>query len=299
MGKKSLITAVLCCMSCLIVFAQGQSEEEKERLRKAKISSATMMFHRYDVEGDLDPKGIKRTYEKYDAYGNLVMKVNYDLESAVEEKFTYGYNKEAIPVYMIHYDDEENIIDKRRMKYNDAGKLKEAEGLAEDNKYTIEVTFNTPELPASKVKISAKGDTIYLITWEYDEHGNKIKEQFNGEKQYHTIYEYDEHDNMITKTAYSGDRQGYRYEYTYDSEGRKTSKEKLDRKGASIDKFFYEYNDKGWLKVEKHYSNYLGYLEERMVYSYDAYGNIEEIKTWDSEDGMPIYLNKFVYRKRK
>lgn len=299
MVKNSLLIIFLCVLTTVKLNAQGQSNEEKKRLRNAKVTSATTMFHKYDVDGNLDPKGTKRTYEKYDVMGNLVMKVNYDQNSAVIEKFTYGYDKNLNPVYLIQYDDNEKIIDKRRMKYNDAQKLEKAEGVAEDNEYTINFTFNSPEQPASKVKVTADGDTVYKIMWKYDEAGNKVKEIYRGKNNYRILYEYDEHNNLITKTAYSGDRQGYRYKYEYDDKDQKVAEEKLDPKGVSIDKYFFEYNDKGWLKVKKHYSNYLGYLEERMVYSYDEHGNVEEIKTWDSEEGMPVFLTKVIYRKRK
>ncbi len=295
---RSLLLTVLATFLILTLNAQVDPTAKREQIVKSKIRSITVMGHKFTEEGDEDPVGIKKTHEMFDEKGNKTRAYNYYKNASIKDQTMYRYNSQGKLSGVITKDGNDKILERYMIKYDAKGNESEKLGEKDGKAYHIKYDYKNGLL-TKKTKVDANDSQVWQYVYEYNTDGKMIKEKYLGKKNFETHYFYNNKGLMTRNVSFADTIQGYTYLYEYDDKGNKIREEQLDGKERSMNVYKYIYQDNGKVSVIELYSNYLGYLSQKWVYRYDGDGNIEQIKIFDKEEGLPVFNSKYIYRYRK
>ena len=298
MTRNIIINIFLLFIASVTVFGQSTAEKDRQRILTSKIESITLMGHKYDIEGVEDPKAKKKTHEIYDEKGRLKMAITYNRIGIENKTFNKYDSKNRLSAAIIK-DGEEKVIDQFKLKYNKDDKIAEKKGSRDGNDYVVSYEYNNEGKLISKIKTNGVGGVIWRDDYEYDDRGNQIREKHSGNQAYETKFTYDANNRMTSSQAFQDTIPGYKYLYTYNDSGKKIKEEQFDGRGNNLNTYTYSYNAAGDVSSINLYSDYLGYLSQKWTYKYDGKGNVLEIKIFDTEEGLPVFTSKYIYRFRK
>lgn len=292
------INFFLLFITSLTVIGQSTAEKDRQRILTSKIESITLMGHKYDIEGVEDPKAKKKTHEIYDEKGRLKMAITYN-RIGIEDKTINKYDSKNRLSAAIVKDGDDAVIDQFKLKYNKDNKIVEKKGSRQGNDYVITFKYDDEGKLISKIKTNGVGGVIWKDEYLYDARGNKISEEHSGIESYETKFSYDANNRLICSQAFQDTVPGYKYLYAYNGGGKKIKEEQFDSRGNNLNTYTYSYNTAGDVSSINLYSDYLGYLSQKWTYKYDGKGNVLEIKIFDTEEGLPVFTSKYIYRFRK
>lgn len=202
------------------------------------------------------------------AYGSdgLTYK-KYETEYYPDSEYVYEYNEYGDSLGYVGYDEDGNITESVRSEYitDEKGELI-GEKVYENDVLTQEM----------KYAAGNDGQEDYLYITEnvlYGEDGSK------------TVETYDEAGELIREAFYGADgKKAYEYdvEYLYDDEGNLTATEKRE-KGVLKQKLIYEYDEEGYVKLEKTYEG--DRLVKEVEYTATDFYMYESKITTYNEDG--------------
>ncbi len=216
-----------------------------------------------DVRAMLDNFKVVPTHTGLRSYSNYnrVEKTEYNEHGDVirltlsDPKYSYGdvtysyeyvYDENGNVLKKSETDDEYGTVQVTEYEYDDQNRIVKI--IEED--HTTENVYDDAGNVIKETK-TVGGERVHVSEYTYDDHGNKLSytETYNGEleRTEEYSYEYNEHGDItkyieITDLTNRTERE-IRYEYTYDSEGRKTKIVSDGYVGAKTEEF--EYDERG------------------------------------------------------
>lgn len=243
---------------------------------------------------------ISETWSTYDAHGNEINRKIEHYENGLElVNMSYDSNNRLIS--LIHKNDSEEILNHRKVEWNETGDQKQTKYFDEEGELInkVQVKYNAEGVVLEERYFDGEDTLAETYLFEYDDKGNILKRvgQFGG---FDTMdsYNYDlDEKGRITKTTKSddeGDEENWLF--TYHENDQQSSKthispdqskviEYLDEKGLIIkrervDKTNYTYftedliYDEGGNLLRKHVLTDGKYL--KVSYEYQFKGDEEE-----------------------
>jgi hypothetical protein len=291
------IVALACLLVFgLISFAQETQENEKERLqlKKAKVSSETIMGFGVDEFGKALEQGTKKSTRLFDENGNMTSLIEYNTNSQPTKRLLLKYNTENQLIAGAEYLGFDQLMDKYTINYKNGLKVRKVSTL-DSNRYEIQYKYDKNGAILEKSKYKEINEKEYSYKYEY---AGKLlaKETYWSEKM--TLvksFQYDSLNRLITEKNSSDKYQGYTFTFAYDSLGNKAKETQWSTENIPYEWFEYVYDEKKQITSVKKY-NYLGNLTYTWRYFYDKNNNVEFVKIYESNAQRLVYITQYVYR---
>ena len=207
--------------------------------------------------------------EELDSNHNIIEEIDFDESENQQLRITYEYNQKNKATLIIQYDEDNQLIEKKSISYNEEGKVELT-------------TIEFPDGSLSKEKKVKEGNSITLITEDedgefegsvqhiLDEKGltkELIRTNFMNKVDSRLQYEYD--DNKNTRKVIEQDPKGRfmkAYAFSYDENGNRTIEEELNKKDKIVARTIHKYDGSHLISSKTaDESVYFHYQEDHMI----------------------------------
>lgn len=210
----------------------------------------------------LNPKtGLEVEVNEYTSKDALISKVSYDYDTSLNLVSTKLYNE------------NEELVLKTDVTYNDEGKKKDESDYDEDGNLTARTIYKYEDGKTDKSYYTAQGKLLEKSIIKYN--GNLISEVFtyadDGSLTEREVYSYTDDGKILAIESYN---------YNNDYDGKQT----------------WRYNDKGQI-LEQQYYNAANVLTGRDVYTYknDVNGNPSRISRYNVAEKFGSTVNELYF----
>lgn len=244
-----------------------KKEKERTRLRIAESGISRITAWKFLAnEGLIPDKGSKVIVQEYDVNGNMTAIEAYKNDS-LTERVEYSFGLSNNMMSDIDYSADKKMLEKNVYQYDSIGRVISGIAFSGDEKstarYVIERAGDKKSVTFSKFKSadSLEYRIEYLYTSDYDL------------SDYAEANKYDRENKLILRVQKKFNPNGKQSEKAVYGDGQSLSYT-----------FYYEYNDRNDLSsVTRKAAD--GSVEWKDTYTCDQFGNIQELKSYDS-DGL-------------
>jgi hypothetical protein len=291
---KFLLIFLMLGLHVLAAQTEQETEQERIQFQKTKVSSETIMGYTVDENGKASDIGVKKTTRLFDFRGNMNTLIEYDVKSAPVRRLVMNYNKENLIVQGFEYKGFDKLIESYKVHYENGLKTKKY-GKEDSLDYEIIYRYNKNGQLIERIK--QERDKTVLFKYVYQYVGNNIIEEafWSPKMELTKKFEYNTKNQLIKETSSSQNYQGYSFIYEYDTLGNKVKETKLSTEGIPYEWFEFSYlEDKKIKTIDKY--NFREMLTYSWKYMYNAKGNIEFVKIYESEKRLPVYITQYFYK---
>jgi len=182
--------------------------------------------------------------EEQDSKNNIIEEIDFDQEGQMLLKTTYKYNNQDKAVEITQYDEENNLIEKKSIEFDEKGKKSGSIIEFPD----LSITKETQTINGNSILIKTEDEdgefegSVEYITNEEGLTTEVIRTNFMNKVDSKVLYEYNDAKQNIKITEQ--DAKGYfikSYIFDYDENGNKTLEDELDKKNRVLDRKLYKY----------------------------------------------------------
>ncbi len=293
-------TAILILIALFTgrALAQEQTEQDKERIRKAKIKLYSEVEHLYKF-GEPEENGKKIVEISYDGYGNLTEQSVFGEEGELMYRSTFAFDannnkiEEAIYSggdleYRYVYKFDGDLL-KEKVNYGSGGDI--------EAKFIYDYTgFGEIE---KETEYTSDGEIVSRKVYQYTD-ARKLEKSIlydaEGVPTEKYSYRYDDAGNLVEIIVY--DEEGAvlsKNQKKFDNASRLTEELVYDGDGSLMSKKSMKYDDAGNL-IESTTFGDGGSMLENIKYKYDENGRVAEETKF--EEGDRIYTKKMSYNSK-
>jgi antitoxin component YwqK of YwqJK toxin-antitoxin module len=211
--------------------------------------SATL--NKYDLVAEnihakeLEVKGMKYSYNEYDAKGNETLEIKYNAKGRIEEKYKNAYDDNGFLIEEITYLDGKEIAEHKTYERDEKGViLKAFKHYQDDSKDTLEYKYDENGLLLEVKTIDSYGEVEATEISEYENGKLILKEKHEyDELMEKDTYQYDDNGNVIENEHWTEEAGTVRFANSFDDRNNLIESLIYNKKGDLVSKSVYTYND--------------------------------------------------------